>query len=54
MLAQCGYFYIPRYLNINRQRELDTVPNTQPNDKSYLNTINKRKIFQAHIFFTVH
>lgn len=41
MLAQCGYFYIQRYSNINRQQDLDTVPNTQSNDKSYLKAREK-------------
>lgn len=36
MLAQYGYFYIQRYSNMNRQRDLDTVPNIQSNDRPYL------------------
>lgn len=51
MLAQCGYFYIQRYSNINRQQDLDTVPNTQSNDKSYLKAREKIYMLKQNIFF---
>lgn len=63
MLAQCGYFYIQRYSNMNRQRDLDTVPNTRSNDKPYLKASKKKKKGGVHknaqmelffFFFTVH
>lgn len=43
MLAQYGYFYIHRYSNMNRQRDLDTVSNMQSNDKPYLKARKKKK-----------
>lgn len=33
MLAQYGYFYTQRFSNRREQRHVDTVPNTQYNDK---------------------
>lgn len=57
MLAQYGYFYIHRYSNMNRQRDLDTVSNMQSNDKPYLKARKKKKkkgAQQSSIFFTVH
>lgn len=32
MLAQYGYFYMQKYSNMNRQRDVDI----EPNDKPYL------------------
>lgn len=53
MLAQYGYFYIHRYSNMNRQRDLDTVSNMQSNDKPYLKARKKKKggAQQSSIFF---
>lgn len=50
MLAQYGYFYTQRFSNRRELRHVDTVPNTQYNDKP---DFRARKKKSPWIFFTV-